>query len=73
MCENIFRACHKTLLDNRLIWFQYKILFNILDTKDHLYKLKISDSNLCSFCNQQPESMCIFLPSVNLPKACGRI
>ena len=57
MWENIFRACHKSILDNRLIWFQYKILYNILDTKYYLNKLKIIDSNLCSFCNQQPESI----------------
>ena len=55
--ENIFRACHKSILDNGLIWFQYKILYNILDTKYYLNKLKIIDSNLCSFCNQQPESI----------------
>ena len=53
----MFMACHKSILDNCLIWFQYKILYNILDTKYYLNKLKIIDSNLCSFYNQQPESI----------------
>ena len=47
MWENIFSACHKSILDNHLIWFHYKIMHNILDSKYYLNKLKI-----CSFCNQ---------------------
>ena len=41
--QNIFKACIKSVIDNDLVWFQYKILFNILDTNEYLYKIKISN------------------------------
>ena len=41
----IYRMCFKTIYDNSVIWFQYKILFRILGTKDYLFKMKIVDSN----------------------------
>ena len=27
--QNIFKACMKSIIDNDLVWFQHKILFNI--------------------------------------------
>ena len=41
----IFRVCFKSILDNSVAWFQYKILFNILPTRDYLHKIKLSDHN----------------------------
>ena len=40
-----------------IIWLQYKILFNILPSRDYLYKLKLTDNNLCVFCHRSPETI----------------
>ena len=53
---SIYKICFKTIADNNIIWFQYKILFNILSTKKYLHKLGITSSPYCSFCKQHPES-----------------
>ena len=42
----IFRMCFKSILDNSVIWFQYKIPFNILPTRDYLFKINLSDNNV---------------------------
>ena len=55
--QNIFKACIKSVIDNDLVWFQYKILFNILNTNEYLYKIKISNSNLCRLCVEYPETI----------------
>ena len=43
MWHTIYRICFKTIYDNSVIWFQYKIIFGILGTKDNLFKMKILD------------------------------
>ena len=53
----VFKACCKSVLDNSIIWLQYKILFDILPTRDYLYKLKLTDNNLCVFCHCSPETI----------------
>ena len=53
----IFRVCFKSILDNSVAWFQYKILFNILPTRDYLHKIKLSDHNTCAFCHSFPETI----------------
>ena len=55
--KQIFKACFKSVTDHSIIWFQYKILYNILDTREYLFKLKINDSSICSFCQSNPESI----------------
>ena len=40
--KNIHLTCFKTILDNQIIWLQYRILHNILGTKALLYKMKKS-------------------------------
>ena len=40
-----------------MIWFQYKILYNILPTRNYLYNLKLADSDLCGFCNTRTETI----------------
>ena len=47
----------KSIIDNDLVWFQYKILFNILNINEYLYKIKISNSNLCRLCGEYPETI----------------
>ena len=44
-------------LDNTTIWFQYKILYNILPTRNYLYNLKIVDSDLCGLCGLRIETI----------------
>ena len=56
-CFGLYKNCFKVISDMNIIWFQYKILFHILDTKGNLYKIKISDSNLCSFCKEHHETI----------------
>ena len=55
--QNIFNACMKSIIDNDLVWFQYKILFNILNTNECLYKIKISKFNLCRLYGEYPETI----------------
>ena len=44
--HTIYKICFKTVCDNSVIWFQYKILFGILATKDFLFtRMKIVESN----------------------------
>ena len=54
---HIFKTCFKSVMDNQLIWFQYRILFGILPTRYFLYKIKQSDSSLCCFCKESPETI----------------
>ena len=39
--------------DQKLISFQFKIIHNIINNNANLYKWKIKDTNLCSFCNTE--------------------
>ena len=43
--------------DSKLIWFQYRILYRILGTKQFLVKCKIKDNPQCSFCKSDEESI----------------
>ena len=45
----VFKACFKSVVDNQIVWFQYKIIHDILDTKLYLYKVKLITDNMCSF------------------------
>ena len=53
----MYKACFKTTTDTAIIWLQYKVLYNILGTRNLLNKMKIKDSNLCVFCKQFPETI----------------
>ena len=52
----VFKACFKLVVDNQIVWFQYKIIHDILDTKHYLDKVKLITDNMCSFCNMHPET-----------------
>lgn len=47
------KCCNNT----KLHWFQYRILHRILATNDFLYKCKIKQNNLCTFCKTLPETI----------------
>ena len=52
----LFKGSLKIVTGNYLRWFQYKILYNILDTNDYLFKIKVSDTNLCRLGKEYPET-----------------
>ena len=46
----------KVTRDSKLQWFQLRLVNRILPTNDFLFKIKIVNSPLCSYCEQVPES-----------------
>ena len=44
-------------INTRLRVFHYKVLNNALYLNEHLYIFKLSDTKLCSFCNQEDETV----------------
>ena len=53
----IYQICFFSVLDNNMIWFQYRILNKILGTKSYLKKLKIKTEDICTFCNAAEENL----------------
>ena len=43
--------------DTTLRWFQYRITHRIIATNEYLYKIKVKGNNLCTFCNQDVETI----------------
>jgi hypothetical protein len=43
--------------DTTLIWFQYRIIHQILTTNTFLYKIKYIETNECTFCKNSPETL----------------
>ena len=63
----IFKACFKTVKDNFLVWFQYRIIHRILGTNKLLFEMKLKESPLCSFCHSENETlMHIFVTCPNI-------
>ena len=57
MWTQIYKNCFKTIQDNELKWFQYRILHRILGTNDYLFRIRYKNNNLCSFCNKDRETI----------------
>ena len=55
--DNIFLKPFKTTVDTKLRWFQFRIIHNILSTNNFLSKIKLADSNLCTFCQCEVETI----------------
>ena len=53
----IYKICFKVTTDNSTVWFQYKLIYNILATRSYLFKLKIVDSNTCGICDNSVETI----------------
>ena len=53
----IFSVCFETISDNEIIWFQYRILHKILGTKNMLFKMSITETNLCRNCGLVEETI----------------
>jgi len=47
----------QTTRDTKLMWFQIRIIQNILTTNNSVSKFNKSQSPLCSFCNKYPETI----------------
>ena len=43
--------------DTKLQWLQYRINYRILGTNSYLHKIKYIDTDLCTFCNMEPETI----------------
>ena len=56
----IYKICNKIIQDNTIVWFQYKILYNILSTRRYSYKLKLLDSDLSGLCGESIETIYIY-------------
>ena len=56
MWQKSYLACFKTIEDNYLIWFQYKILNQILGIESLKFKMGISQNNVCKLCNENEET-----------------
>lgn len=59
--QNWWKKCNQIVFhltkDIQLRWFQYRILHRILATNSHLFKMKITNTELCSFCNTNVETL----------------
>ena len=56
----VYKICFKSISDNALVWFQYSLLYNILNTNDFLHKMKIKENKMCNMCNEYRET-CLHL------------
>ena len=54
--ENIFLGLRQCTLNSRLREFQFKLIYNILYTKHHLFRFGLVSTNLCSFCEKEEET-----------------
>ena len=54
---DIFNTCLFTLKDNYLSWFQMKIIYRILGTKQYLHKIKFIASPTCNLCHKNPQTL----------------
>ncbi|KAK6188618.1 hypothetical protein SNE40_004759 [Patella caerulea] len=55
--KKIFMIPWKCTAETKFIEFQYKMVNRILTTQTVLFKIKIKENNLCSFCEQVPETL----------------
>ena len=55
--KQVFLKLKATTNDPRLIWLQYRIIHNILTTNKSVSKFKHDQSEKCSFCGIQSESI----------------
>ena len=52
-----FEQLYKFTISTKLRDFQYRLLHNVLVTNEKLSKWGIQDNNLCTFCNNTPETI----------------
>ena len=55
--KKIYMVPHKATIDTKTRSFQYKLLNRIVYTNKSLFKMKLVDSPMCTFCNLLEESL----------------
>ena len=55
--QKIYITCFRPFRDNYLIWLQYRVLTRTLGVRDLLYKMRLSPTNICAFCNNNIETI----------------
>ena len=55
--ETIFQKIYITSSDVQLRWFQYRIVHRLLPTQRFLYLRKLVDDPVCTFCNQEEQTL----------------
>ena len=55
--KRIFHLCFNNILDNKLIWFQYKLIYRILGTNKLLHRIGKSKDNVCRICKTDIETI----------------
>ena len=53
----IYSSLKNSTSDIKLKWFQYRILYRVVITNDYLYKRKVIDSDRCTFCKTEKETI----------------
>ena len=48
----IYKICLKTIQNNNILWFQYRILYKILGTKEYLKRINLSLESDCNLCKR---------------------
>ena len=55
--KSMYLLPRRVTLDTSLRVFQYKLLNNVLYLNDMLFRFKKFDSRLCSYCNEEEETL----------------
>ena len=53
----IYNLPFSLYLESKYSWFQFRINTRILSTRSYLFKINISNSDLCSFCKKEKETI----------------
>ena len=55
--KEIYSLPFTVSIETKICEFQYKLLNNIVFTNEKLFRLKLTESPLCAFCNRETESV----------------
>ena len=55
--QNVYLMPFKVTNEVKIIMFQYKVIHNVLPTRDTLYRDRISESPLCNLCNTEEQTL----------------
>ena len=53
----VYSSLKNSSSDTKHKWFQYRILRRVLTTNDYLYKRKVIDTDRCTFCKTEKETI----------------
>ena len=66
--KNIFNSCYKSDCNNTLVWFQIKVLYQVIRTRNYLYKHCLLDSSKCVYCGENETIVHVFVECENVKK-----